>query len=135
MNQIPEIASGAGSYGHGLPDYGLSLSAIHPSRKMTARLWALTIGFVAIGYLCMTRSFAYLGIKSLNLFVGEAVLGLFLLTKSSDVLGRWFGAMASGARLSPLAWSFYLFVGYGVMETLRGIIAGYPTFTTFQILV
>ena len=83
----------------------------------------------------MTRSFAYLGVKAANLFIGEIVLGLFLLTRTREILGRWLGAMTAEVPLSHFAWVYYLFAGYGIIQVLRGMTAGYPLLTALQTLV
>lgn len=102
---------------------------------VTPRFWAGAVGFTMLGYLCMTRSFAYLGVKALNLFIGEIVLGLFLLTRTKDILGKWAGSLMAKAQLSQLSWAYYFFLGYGIVALLRGIVAGYSPFTTLQNLV
>ena len=101
----------------------------------TAKFWAFTAGFILLGYLCMGRSFAYLGIKPLNLFIGEMVLGLFLVTKSREIVGRWLGSMVNEVSFSQTAWIYYLFASYGVIELLRGLTYDYPVFTALQNLV
>ncbi|HZF39578.1 MAG TPA: O-antigen ligase family protein [Blastocatellia bacterium] len=103
--------------------------------EVTPRFWAGVVGFTILGYLSMTRSFAYLGVRALNVFIGEVVLGLFLLTRTRDILGKWAGALTTKARLSQFSWSYYLFLGYGVAQLLRGIVAGYSPLTALQNLV
>jgi hypothetical protein len=99
------------------------------------RFWACAVGFTTLGYLSMTRSFAYLGVRALNLFIGEIVLGLFLLTRAKDILGKWAGALMTKAQLSQFSWAYYLFLGYGIVALLRGIVAGHSTLTALQNLV
>ena len=41
--------------------------------EMAPRFWAVLIGFILLGYLCMGRSFAYWGIRPANIYVGEIV--------------------------------------------------------------
>jgi len=101
----------------------------------TPRFWAIAVGFTMLGYLSMTRSFAYLGVRALNIYVGEVVLGLFLLSRTKDILGKWASALTTKAQLGQLSWAYYLFLGYGVVELLRGIVEGYSPFTAFQNLV
>src|SRR5262245_13270833 len=93
--------------------------------EITPRFWAGVAGFTMLGYIAMARSFAYLGVRALNVFIGEVVLGLFLLTRTRDILGKWAGALTTKGQLSQFSWAYYLFLGYGVVELLRGIVAGY----------
>jgi hypothetical protein len=97
--------------------------------------WSATAGFILIGYLCMTRSFAYLGVRPVNLYIGEIVLGLFLLTKSGVIIWRWLGSLITGVRLSQFSWVYYFFLSYGVIQVLRGMTLGYSSVTAFQVLV
>lgn len=106
------------------------------SEKDTAtKFWVLMAGFLLTGYLCMSRTFAYLGIPPANIFIGEVVLGLLLLTRGKDVQGKLFGALSSENVLSKFAWCFYLFSCYGGVLMLRGFASGYPFKTTIQGLV
>ncbi len=83
--------------------------------NVTPKSWAGAVGFTTLGYLSMTRSFAYFGVRALNLFIGEIVLGLFLLTRTKDILGKWAGALMTKAQLSQFSWAYYLFLGYGIV--------------------
>jgi hypothetical protein len=112
-----------------------SLDTSWAEKDSVTRFWILTAGFLLTGYLCMSRTFAYLGIPAINVFVGEVVLGLLLLTRCKDVLGSLFGAMTSENQLSKFAWCFYLFACYGAILVLRGFALGYPVKTTLQGLV
>jgi hypothetical protein len=83
----------------------------------------------------MTRSFAYLGIRPVNIFIGETVLGLFLLTRAGVIIWRWLGSLIAGVRLGQFSWVYYLFVSYGVIQVLQGMTLGYSLVTTLQILI
>ncbi|HZD51409.1 MAG TPA: hypothetical protein VE175_00040, partial [Woeseiaceae bacterium] len=60
-------------------------------------IWSRIAGFLLAGYLILGRSFAYLGVPPL--FIGEIVLGAFLLLKPRVALGTWAAALL---RASPL---------------------------------
>ncbi len=99
------------------------------------KAWVYVIGFLILGYLSMGRSFAYLGIPSLSLFIGEVVLGAFLFLHPGAFVGKWLGALVRSSPLSGLAWAIYLFVGYGIFQLMRGIILGYTPLTAIQCFV
>jgi O-antigen ligase/polysaccharide polymerase Wzy-like membrane protein len=99
------------------------------------RLWAKVLGLLLLGYLTMTRSFAYLGIPSLKLFIGEVILGIFLLTQPRAAFGQWSMALAHPTPLSTVAWGLFLFLGYGIFELLRGIGLNHPPLVALQNLV
>ncbi len=125
----------------GLRHHRVSSTSIHlnnSSRQITStrhKSWAYVIGFLLLGYLSMGRSFAYLGIPPLRIFIGEMVLGAFLFQHPRAIVGKWAGALMSASPLSGLAWAIYLFVGYGIFQLLRGIILGYPPLTAIQCFV
>ncbi|HKX28590.1 MAG TPA: O-antigen ligase family protein [Blastocatellia bacterium] len=108
---------------------------VKPVGERTARFWALTTTILLLGYLCCGRSFAYVGIPPLNVFIGEVALGLFILTRAKESLGKWCHSLMSETRISTLAWAYYIFAGYGVIQAFHGLIAGYPPLITLQGLV
>ena len=75
---------------------------------------------VVVGYVTMARSFAHIGISPI--FVGEATLGALLLFRPSVILGTWLGAIARRSPYSILAAASALFVGYGLLECVRGVL-------------
>ena len=94
---------------------------------------AKVVGFLLLGYLSMSRSFAYLvGVPALKVFIGEVVLGAFFLLHTRATMGRWVAALAKPTTLSGVAWGLFLFLGYGVFQLLRGICIGYPSFEALQ---
>jgi hypothetical protein len=97
--------------------------------------WAKVAGFLLLGYLSMSRSFAYLGLPPLKVFIGELVLGAFLLLHLRTSLGTWIAALTKPTVLSGVAWALFLFFGYGVFQLLRGMLLGHPPFSALQNLV
>jgi len=100
-----------------------------------SKLWLFIVAFLLFGYLSMNRSFAYLGIPPLKLFIGELVLGAFLLTRPQALFGNWASALLNILPLSGVAWTLYLFLAYGILQFLRGIATGHPPFTAIQNLI
>src|SRR5579862_3236461 len=74
----------------------------------------------------MSRSFAYWGIPPIHLFVGEIVLGCFLLFGPLNKNRRWLWAAIKHPRLNRFTRVFFIFLGYGFFQVLHGIAAGHP---------
>jgi len=70
----------------------------------------------------MTRSFAHLGLAPLHLFIGEAVLCLFIFLRPAESLARLFDISASPAWLQGFSIAYIAAVCYGVFEVGRGIL-------------
>jgi hypothetical protein len=92
----------------------------YPSRLAA---WNIVWAILVLGYTLFGRSFAYLGIPSHSLFIGEVTLFVFLLTRPRKILTDWL-AWAMGFRGRPmalLALGLALFSFYGFFEALRGL--------------
>ncbi len=80
---------------------------------------------VVIGYVIMTRSFAYLGLAPI--YVGEATLGLLLFFRPEAILGTWVRAQLRPHRYTNLATLAAIFVAYGMLQCVRGLLeSAYP---------
>lgn len=99
---------------------------------MVLSLWDRLAALQVIGYLAMTRSFAYLGVAPLKIFIGELVLGSFLISHCREIINLWTRATLHGSPLSGFCISLLLFVLYGVVELARGIALEHPPFIAFQ---
>src|SRR2546422_478327 len=95
-------------------------------RKPVSGLWAKIVAFLIVGYLCMSRSFAYLGIPQLHLFVGEVVLALFLFIGPKTTSGRWPWVAMKAPSLRRLTRLFIILLAYGIFQVFRGTRQGYP---------
>lgn len=93
------------------------------ARRLTLRDTTLSVLlFLVVGYAVFNRTFGYLGIPQLNLFVGEVVLaaGLLLLPASLPAtLGRLV------ARHPAMVAALVVWSAYGLVQVLRGVAAGY----------
>jgi O-Antigen ligase len=96
-------------------------------------IWPQVGGLLVIGYLCMTRSFAYVGVPPL--FIGELVLAVFLFLKPHVVVGTWADSLFRPSPLNALALSLLVFMAYGVWETGRGVLDGSPILETFKYFI
>jgi hypothetical protein len=96
-------------------------------------IWSQSAGFLLLGYLCMTRSFAYLGIPPL--FIGEIVLAAFLLFKPRVALGTWATSLLRASPLNALGLALLIFVAYGVWQVGRGVLGGTSILYTLKFFI
>lgn len=94
--------------------------------------WSKLAVFLTVGYLCLGRSFAYLGLPWFSLYIGEMALGAFLLFGPRTKQGRWLEVVRRIRRLRRLEWVIFLLLCYGGFEALRGILHGYPALTAVR---
>lgn len=87
-------------------------------------MWDKIVIFVTVGYFSLGRSFAYLGVAKAKLFIGEIVLGLFVLTKPRVALGILTTSLLQKSPLNGLALTLYVFVAFGAIQAARGLAAG-----------
>jgi hypothetical protein len=88
--------------------------------------WAKMASFLILGYFVMGRTFAYLGIPPLHIFIGEIVLGWFLLFGPETTLGQWPWRALKNPVLSRYAKLLLAFLGFGVIQVVHGIVSGHP---------
>jgi O-Antigen ligase len=96
-------------------------------------VWPRIASFLLVGYLCMSRSFAYLGVPPL--FIGEIVLGAFLLVKPRVALGTWVASLLRASPLNQLGLALLLFLAYGVWQVARGVLGGSPILYTLKFFI
>ena len=91
------------------------------------RRWLLVIQFLVIGYSCLGRSFAYLGVPQAKLFLGGDLPGVLL----HDASARGRQRRAPGTRCSRqtqvLRVALTLFILYGMVSILHGFMLRHPT--------
>jgi hypothetical protein len=94
------------------------------SQQLKGANWWRVATFLVVGYLCLGRSFSYLGVSYLNIFVGEIVLGVFLLVRGVAnlvVLERLGGC----SRGRMFMWLGFWSIVYGLIQVLRGVANGF----------
>jgi hypothetical protein len=96
-------------------------------------IWPGVAVFLFTGYLAMARSFAYLGVAPL--FIGEIVLGAFLLLKPRVVLGTWVTALLRPSPLNGFALVLLLFLAYGIWQVARGVLGGSDLVYTLKFFI
>jgi hypothetical protein len=106
-------------------------SGVGPKSAMV--IWHKVAGLLVVGYLSMTRSFAYIGIPPL--FIGEIVLGAFMLLKPRVALGTWATSLLRGSPLNALGVALLVFMLYGVWQVGRGVSGGYSLIYTLKFFV
>ncbi|MDP9171449.1 MAG: hypothetical protein M3N54_12585, partial [Acidobacteriota bacterium] len=120
---------------------GFATTMAYPSRSVAfaRRLpidwWQRTAMLLVLGYFAMGRSFAYLGIPPLKLFIGEIVLVAFLVLHPRESLDRVRSALSRTSLLSDYSWGLVLLLLYGLMEIFRGAYYGYPVLNAVQSFV
>lgn len=107
--------------------HALSSSSVRTNSG--GRQWLRVVSFLVVGYLCMSRSFAYLGIPPWHLFVGEVVLGCFLLCGPRADSGRWPWVAMKDPSLQKLTRLLTILLAYGIFQVFRGTREGYPLLT------
>jgi hypothetical protein len=87
---------------------------------------ARIVRVLIVGYLSLGRSFAYLGIHALKLFIGDAALAGFLILKPGIVIEPWLAGLISLQPFGLVAWTLLAFISYGLVLFARGLSLGYP---------
>jgi len=91
--------------------------------------WEKVAAILILGYLCTTRSFAYLGLPWIRLYVAEITLAAFLLLGPKTEQGSWLGGAWHSPELRRFRRLLLALLCYGAFEALHGILSGYPAFT------
>ena len=86
--------------------------------------------FLAVGYLSMTKSFVYLRIPPLRLFIGEIVL-----VKPRMTIGTWAASVLRASPLNALGLAMLVFMLYGAWQMARGVLAGGSVFYTLKFFI
>lgn len=96
--------------------------------------WYKYVVAVLFGYLIFSRSFAYLGIPSLYLFIGEVTLFLFVISLAPATRQMLISWLKPPSVFSGLVWAQILLLGYGVFAILYGVLVmGNPIRQALQI--
>lgn len=117
---------------YALYDIRPRINLLSSGRVDSAASWQKVAIFLILGYILLNRSFAYIGIPQLKLFIGEIVLFSFLVFRQKEGLDRFAAALAGHGRVKDLAWAILLFLLYGVFEVYRGWTLGYPVITSLE---
>jgi O-Antigen ligase len=95
-------------------------------------MWPRIACLLILGYLGMSRSFAYLGIPAWKLFISEVVFGFLLLFGPKIQSHRWLSVVLKLPAMERFLTWYGLFLAYGIVEVLHGVYAGYPPLTVIR---
>jgi len=109
-------------------------SLLQMSRR-NLRFWGAVAAFLYCGYGMWGRAFAYIGVPSVKLFIGDVALVLFMICCNRVMEDFWLRSLLRSTPLSAVAWSFTLFLFYGVLECARGLAIGQEPLPAIQELV
>ena len=102
------------------------------ARPFRSDKWQKAAIFLVLGYVLFNRSFAYLGIPQLKLFIGEVVLFCFLVFRRREGVDTLALSLGRSGPAHDCAWAMLLFVMYGLFETCRGVALGYSPLTSLE---
>jgi hypothetical protein len=98
--------------------------------------WSWLFCAITAGYLLASRSFAYIGIPPLKLFIGEIVLGTFLCTNLIPALRVGVVEVEGMSPLSRLMtdfrWPLLLFILCGMWCVANGLMQSYPPMVAIE---
>ena len=104
--------------------------ALHPRDDLSG--WAKLTIVLIIGYTAMGKSFAYIGLPWISIYIGEVALAVFLLFGPKTSRGRWLGLSRRVPQLKRFEWLLLLFLLDGLLAASRGVLKGYPAFTALR---
>jgi hypothetical protein len=99
------------------------------------RFWANVAAVLVCGYGIFSRTFAYVGIPSMKVFIGDVTLALFIVCCTGAIVRPWLAGLLRPTPLSGVYWTLVVFISYGFLELARGLAGGYPPVTAMQDLV
>lgn len=82
--------------------------------------WGLCALFLGLGA-SFGRSFFYIGVPPAHLFVGEIILGIFIIFRANKSLGAWARMLMGRTEYSFFAWCLLISLLYGGFEVLYGL--------------
>ena len=89
-------------------------------------MWPRVFAVLIVGYLSVSRAFAYVGIPTWKVFIGEVVLALSFLWGPKFNGKFWPWVTFKLPELKSLSIAYALFLGFGILQVLHGIWVGNP---------
>lgn len=94
--------------------------------------WPTIAAILLLGYLSLSRAFAYLGVPPWKVFISEVVLALFLLAGPKAGDASWLFSALRLQALREFSMAYGVFFSYGILQVLHGILAGNPPLTALR---
>jgi hypothetical protein len=89
-------------------------------------MWPRIAAILIVGYLSLSRAFAYLGIPWWKIFVGEVVLAMLFIFGPKFNARSWPKAFLEQSVLKRVVLMYGLFLGWGILQIVHGILSGHP---------
>ena len=94
--------------------------------RQASGIWPATAAILIVGYLSLSRAFAYVGIPWWKIFLGEIVLVMLFVYGPKFNARLWPWTFLSVTVLRRFLVLYGLFLAYGVVQIVHGILAGNP---------
>jgi O-Antigen ligase len=94
--------------------------------------WPAIAATLILGYFCLSRAFAYVGIPPWKVFVSEVVLALFLFFGPKVGDRCWLRTALQLPALRQFSIAYSVFFAYGILQILHGTLVGNPAFTALR---
>ena len=94
--------------------------------RRASGMWPATAAILIVGYLSLSRAFAYLGIPWWKIFIGEVVLAMFFIYGPKFNARAWTRTFLEQPALRRLVILYGIFLAYGIIQIAHGIFAGNP---------
>ncbi len=95
-------------------------------------MWLRVAAALLLGYLCLSRTFAYIGVPQWSFFISEITLALFFFCGPTFRGSAWARMVRQELALKRLAILYAAFLGYGILQVAHGIGAGNPELTAMR---
>lgn len=94
--------------------------------------WSKLVVVLVVGYTTLGKSFAYLGIPAVKIFIGDLFLLAFLLFCTQKVIRPLMSGLVRTTVTTETMWFFILFIFYGILQVARGLYLEYPVLATIE---
>jgi len=94
--------------------------------RQASGMWPGIAAFLIVGYLSLSRAFAYLGIPWWKIFIGEVVLAMLFISGPKFDARSWYRTFLEFPVLKRVSLLYGLFLAYGVVQIVHGVLTGNP---------
>jgi hypothetical protein len=121
----------------GMEDRGMNHNDVESGSASSRKWdnWSTWVLFLLVGLSLTGRSFSYLGIPPAKLFIGDLTLAAFIFLRPRKLFDPWIEALTKGGPLGPVAWVLLASIAYGILEVIRGVLAGFSPLIAIENLV